>query len=309
MTAATSTSTPVRRTPQEKGYWAEAWYEFRRDLAGMIGLAIVGVLLVAAVFAPWLAPHPPDVQFPQGLSGIGQPLGPSSTWPLGTDELGRDELSRLMFGARISLTVGIVGNILAALLAFLVGGFAGMLGARWQTAIMRAVDIVLSFPLLLLAITLLVIVSPSVLTTTAIVAVGFGAYLSRIVFSQVVSLRQREFVIAAEASGVGRGAILLRHILPHVMPALVVFSTLNVAAAVQLEATLSFVGIGIRPPTASWGNMIAGGQEYLFTTPMLLIAPGIAIMLAMVGFSLLGDGLRDALDPTLAQARRFVAVR
>jgi peptide/nickel transport system permease protein len=174
---------------------------------------------------------------------------------------------------------------------------------------MRAVDVILSFPVLLLAITLLVIASPGVETTILIVALAFGAYLSRIVFSQTVSLKERDYVVAARAAGSGTLSILMRHVLPHVVPAIVVFSTLNVAAAIQLEATLSFVGLGIRPPTASWGNMIADGQSYFFSSPILLAAPGVAIMLAMIGFSLLGDGLRDALDPTLGRGRRLAAVR
>jgi peptide/nickel transport system permease protein len=300
---------PSRPGAREPGFWREAWTHLRHDPSALLGLGIVLMLLVVAVFAPILAPHPPEIQFREGLTDIGQPVGPSAAFPLGTDELGRDELSRLIYGTRVSLLVGIAGNAIAAIFATLFGGLAGMLGGAWQTAIMRSVDLVLSFPVLLLAITLLVIASPGILTVTGIVALAFGAYLSRVVFSLVVSLRQREFVTAAETSGMGRGAILVRHILPHVMPALLVFSTLNVAAAIQLEAILSYVGIGVRAPTASWGNMIATAQDYLTSSPFLILGPSVAIMLALLGFGLLGDGLRDAVDPTLDGARRLASVR
>lgn len=310
MTTTLPAATSPAREHGDASFWREAWAHLRGDPSALLGLGIVVMLVVAAVFAPILAPHPPEVQFPQGLTPDGRPTGPSATFPLGTDELGRDELSRLIYGTRVSLTVGIVGNVLAAIIAFVAGGLAGMLGGLVQTIIMRAVDLVLSFPVLLLAITLLVITSPGIATVTGIVALSFGAYLSRVVFSLVVALREREFVTAAETSGMGRWAILVRHILPHVTPALLVFSTLNVAAAIQLEAILSFVGIGVRAPTASWGNMIATAQDYLTSSPFLILGPSISIMLALLGFGLLGDGLRDALDPTLAaKARRLAPVR
>jgi peptide/nickel transport system permease protein len=157
-----------------------------------------------------------------------------------------------------------------------------------------------SFPVLLLAITVLAVVArPGVIAISLIVGVNFGAYLARLVFAQVVSLSSREYVVAARASGSGNGYILFRHILPHVLPSAIVYGTLGVATAIQLEAALSYVGLGIRPPQASWGNLISDGQPYLLSAPWLVIVPGAAILLAMIGFSLLGDGLRDALDPTL----------
>jgi peptide/nickel transport system permease protein len=291
----------VRR--RERGYWSEAWVELRHDRAAMVGLAIVVLLVLAALAAPLIAPYDPDFQHREGLTLEGQPLPPSSTFKLGTDGLGRDELSRLLYGARVSLTVGIGANVIAAIIGILVGGLAGLAGPRLQTFGMRAVDVVLSFPVLLLAIALLAVAQPSVTTITLIIGVSFGAYLSRLVFTQVVSLREREFVLAARTSGVGAPTILVRHVVPHVIPSVLVYCALGIATAVQLEAALSYVGIGIQVPTASWGNMIAEGQPYLTTAPWLVIFPGAAIVLTMVGFSLLGDGLRDALDPTLE--RRF----
>lgn len=272
----------------------------------MVGLGIVVFLLLVAIFAPLIAPRDPAFQDANGLSATGSPMGPSWSFLLGTDALGRDVLSRLVYGARVSLAVGIGSNVLAAIIGVLVGGTAGLTGGRTQTILMRSVDVVLSFPILLLAMALLAVTQPNLTTVLLIIGVSFGAYLARIVFAQVASLREREFVLAATTCGVGKRRILFRHIVPHVLPAVIVFCTLGVATAILLEAALSYVGIGIRPPTASWGNMIADGQTYLFTGPWLVAFPGLAIVLAMVGFSLLGDGLRDALDPTLERRNRLL---
>jgi len=271
----------------------------------MAGLTIALILVAVAVLAPFLAPHDPNFEFTNGLTLDGEPLGPTRHFLLGTDALGRDELSRLIYGARASLAVGIGANALAAILGILVGGTAAMARSLGQTLLMRFVDVVLSFPILLLAIALLAVTPPSVSTIIVIIGICFGAYLSRIVFTQAISLREREFILAATASGVRRHWIFLRHIVPHVMPSVIVYLALGTATAIQLEASLSYVGIGIQPPKASWGNMISDGQNYLGNDPWLVILPGAAIMLAMVAFSLLGDGLRDALDPTLERNPRL----
>jgi len=282
-----------------RGYWRQAWQRLRSDRIAMAGLALCVLLVAAAVLAPAIAPHAPDRQYTSGLTRDGSPLPPSRRFLLGTDALGRDELSRLLFGARVSLTVGLGSNALAALIGIVVGGAAALGGRVLETLFMRVIDVILSLPVLLVSITLLAVTSPNVEVIVLIIGVNFGAYLSRVVFSQAVSIREREFVLAARAYGVRRPAILVRHVLPHVLPSVVVFSTLGVATAIQLEAALSYVGIGIQPPTASWGNMINDGQNYISVAWWLVIFPGLAIMIAMVGFSLLGDGLRDALDPTL----------
>jgi peptide/nickel transport system permease protein len=298
---ARSRTLPVAaRGDRERGYWGEAWRHLRGDRVAMAGLLLVLLLIVAGVFAPLLAPSDPNEQFWEGLTVEGRPLPPGSPgFILGSDALGRDELSRVLHGAQISLAVGIGANLFAAALGVVIGGAAGLARGRGEGAVMRAVDVVLSFPILLLAITLLAVTPPSVATIVVIIGISFGAYLARLVYGQVASLREREFVLAARACGAGSGRILLRHIVPHVVPAALVFATLGVATAIQLEAALSYVGIGIRPPRASWGNMIAEGQTYILSAPWLVLVPGLAIVLAMVGFSLLGDGLRDALDPTL----------
>jgi peptide/nickel transport system permease protein len=290
---------------RELGYWRSALRDLMKDWSAVAGLSIVLALCVCAVFAPSLAPFDPAFQHREGLGLDGQPRGPSSEFKLGTDALGRDELSRLLYGARVSLAVGIGANVLSAIIGILIGGIAGMAGGRMQILLMRAVDVVLSFPVLLLAIALLAVTNPNLATIIAIIGIAFGAYLSRLVFTQVVSLRDREFVLAARIAGASRARILARHIVPHVVPSVIVYSTLGVATAIQLEAALSFVGIGIQPPDASWGNMIADGQTYLVSAPWLVAFPGAAIVLAMLGFSLLGDGLRDTLDPTLERRGRL----
>jgi peptide/nickel transport system permease protein len=283
----------------ERGYWRTAANQLRHDRVAVAGLIFVVVLVVSAIFAPLIAPYPPNLQLASGLTASGNPLGPSTHFLLGTDPLGRDELSRLLFGARISLTVGLGAAFIGGLLGLAIGGVAALFGGFIDKVLMRLADVILSFPILLLATAILAVTQPGVITISVIVGIGFGAYLARVVYSQAVTLRERDFVLAARTSGVSRGRILLRHIVPHVMPSIIVFCTLAVATAIQLEAALSYVGLGIHPPTASWGNMIADGQSYITTAPWLVLFPGVTIMFAMLGFSMVGDGLRDALDPTL----------
>jgi peptide/nickel transport system permease protein len=292
---------------RERGYWRSALHGLLRDWTAVIGLVIVVGLVLAALLAPLLAPYDPTFQHRDGLGPVGEPLPPGTPgFPLGTDALGRDEASRLLHGARISLLVGIGANVLAALIGVLVGGVAGMAGRRLQSVLMRIVDIVLSFPVLLLAVALLAVAQPSLGTIILIIGIAFGAYLARIIYTQVVSLRERDFVLAARTCGVSDAAILVRHIVPHVIPTVIVYGTLGVATAIMLEAALSYIGIGIRPPDASWGNMISEGQPFLMTAPWLIALSAAALVLAMLGFSLFGDGLRDALDPTLERGRRLL---
>lgn len=291
---------------RERGYWGEALRELAHDWTAVLGFILVVALVLLATFAPLLAPYDPNFQHRLGLSEAGEPLPPSSEFKLGTDALGRDELSRLLYGARVSLGVGIGANLIAAIIGVAIGGLAAMAGRHVQTLLMRAVDVVLSFPIMLLAIALLAVTEPNLPTIMIIIGVSFGAYLSRLMFTQAVTLKEREFVLAAQTAGVRPNWILIRHIVPHLMPSVLVYCTLGVATAIQLEAALSYVGIGIRPPDPSWGNMIADGQTYLFSAPWLVALPGGAIVITMLGFSLLGDGLRDALDPTLERRTRLL---
>jgi peptide/nickel transport system permease protein len=306
VTTAASTPSDGTRTRPERGYWSHAAGDLLRDWAAVLGLVIVIGLCACALLAPVLAPYEQDYQHREGLSLEGEPLPPSATFPFGTDAFGRDELSRVLYGARVSLLVGIGGTLLAATIGLILGTAAGASRGLPQTLIMRSVDVILSFPVLLLAVALLAVTKPSLPTMLIIFGVAFGANIARIVFGQVVSLREREFVLAAELAGVSRRSIAVRHIVPHVMPSVVVYGTLGVATAIMFEAALSYVGIGIQPPQASWGNMISDGQASLFSSPWLVAFPGAAIVLAMIGFSLLGDGLRDVLDPTLERRGRLL---
>lgn len=278
----------------------------RRDPLLLFALVVIGGLVVVALAAPLLAPHDPTEQFRDGLTVDGQPVGSSRTHPIGTDALGRDELSRLIYGARVSLAVAVLGNIGSAIIGVLLGGIAGMSRQGVQAVIMRGVDVVLSFPILLLGIAVLSFFRPGILTISGVIAVSFGCYVSRIVYAETVSLRERDFVAAARASGVSRLRILQRHILPHLIPSVVVVTALGLSSAVMLEATLSYVGIGIRPPEPSWGNMISDGQSSISTVPRLIALPGLAIVLTTLAFSLLGDALRDRLDPTSGRRLRGV---
>ncbi len=272
----------------------------------VVGLVIVIGLCVCAILAPVIAPYDQDFQHREGLSLEGEPLAPSGAFLFGTDAFGRDQLSRALYGARVSLLVGIGGSLLACLFGITLGSLAGMSRGVVQSVLMRTVDVILSFPVLLLAVALLAVTKPSLASMLVIFGVAFGASLARIVYGQVVSLREREFVTAARAAGVRSPTIVVQHIVPHILPSVVVYATLGVATAIMFEAALSYVGIGIQPPQASWGNMVSDGQTALLSSPWLVAFPGGAIVLAMVGFSLLGDGLRDVLDPTLERRGRFL---
>ncbi|WP_433961781.1 ABC transporter permease [Deinococcus sonorensis] len=270
---------------------------FLRHRAGLVGLVVCLLIVGAALLAPWVAPHDPDFQFPEGLTMEGAPLAPGGAYPLGTDLLGRDLLSRLVWGARASLTVGFVANGVAVLLGLLIGALGALTRGWLGTLIMRFTDVMLAFPVLLLAIALTAILKPSLWIVALVIAFLNWVPIARVVYSEVSSLREREFVEAAGAVGASGGRVLMRHILPHLLPTALVWGSLGVGTTVLLEATLSFLGVGVQPPTPSWGGIINESQSYLTTAPWLVLAPGAAILLTSLGFNLLGEGLRDALDP------------
>lgn len=277
--------------------WSDAWRRLKKDRAAIAGAVICFLLIVLAVFAPWIAPYDPNWQHPHGLTAIGTPLPPCRAFWLGTDHLGRDVLSRLIWGARVSLFVGIVGNGLAVIIALLVGATAAFLGGWVETVLMRLTDVMMAFPTLLLAIALGAVLRPGIDILIVIIALVYWVYLARIVHGRVLSLREMEFVLAAQVIGASRWRILTRHILPHLVSVAVVYATLGVASTVLMEAELSYLGLGIRLPTASWGGMISEGQTYYRSAPWLILSPGFMLMLTVLGFNLMGDGLRDALDP------------
>ena len=259
----------------------------RNRLATVAAFLIV-LLVLAAITAPWLAPYPPEETFFDGLTLEGAPLPPNARFWLGTDLLGRDLLSRVIFGAQTSLIIGVVANGVALALGTLVGVTAGFLGGWVGAVLMRFTDLMMCFPALLLAIVLAAIFTPSLWIVAMVIAMVNWVQIARVVYTQTVSLSQRGFVEAVRSLGAGPTRILWRHIVPHLMPTLIVWGTLGIATTVLLEATLSYLGIGVQPPTPSWGNIIFENQSYFATAPWLVFIPGAAIVLMAVAFNVLG---------------------
>ena len=272
----------------------EAWTRFRRNRLALVGLALVLVLALAAISAPWLAPYDPTRQ-----SLIEKRAHPGAKYLLGADEFGRDILSRVIYGSRVALLVGVLSVVIALLGGLVLGTAAGFVGGWLDALMMRAVDILLAFPYLLLALAIVAALGPGALNTTIAVGIWGVPAVTRIVRGSVLALRETEYVGAARALGAPAPALLRRHILPNVLPGLIVYATLFMANAILLEAALSFLGLGVQPPTASWGLMVATGRDVLLVAPHVATVPGVAIMVAVLGFNLVGDGLRDALDPRL----------
>ena len=277
--------------------WHDAWVRLKQDRAAIAGAVIIILLVSAAIFAPLLAPYDPAIGYMEGLSDYGEPMPVSQQFLLGTDHLGRDVLSRLIWGSRISLFIGIASNLLAISIAIPIGATAAFVGGWIDTVLMRFTDIVMSFPMLLLAIALAAVLEPGLGTVVVVISFIYWSYLARIVYSKVKAVKAMEFVTSARAVGASSFRILVRHILPHLMSEVLVYATLGIAQTVLTEASMSYLGVGVRPPTASWGGMISEGQNYFRTAPWLMLYPGLAIIITVLAFNLLGDGLRDALDP------------
>jgi peptide/nickel transport system permease protein len=273
---------------------AEAWARFRRSRLALGGLVLVVVLAAMAAFAPWLAPYDPARQ-----SLIEKRALPGAKYLLGADEFGRDILSRVIYGSRVALLVGLVSVTIAVAFGLVLGTVAGFVGGWVDTAIMRGVEILLAFPYLLLAIAIVAALGPGVLNTTLAVGIWGAPAVTRIVRGSVLSLRETEYVGAARALGAPTRALLGRHILPNLVPGLIVYATLFMANAILLEAALSFLGLGVQPPIASWGLMVSTGRDVLLVASHVATVLGLAIMTAVLAFNLVGDGLRDALDPRL----------
>jgi peptide/nickel transport system permease protein len=274
---------------------------FKRLLKRKVALfsfAVILLIVASAIFAPLLAPYDPNQQFEQGLTLQGSPIAPNSEFILGTDLLGRDLLSRLMYGARTSLFIGLLANGFAVLLGTFIGVVAGFVRGRIGSAIMRFTDLMMAFPALLLAITLAAIFSPSLFIVALVIAMVNWVQIARVIYTQTISISEKEYIEASRSLGATNTRILRRHVLPHLAPFVMVWATLGISTTVLLEATLSFLGIGVRPPTPSWGNIIFENQTYFSTAPWLVFIPGAAIILLALAFNFLGDALRDELDPT-----------
>ncbi len=266
---------------------------FRRDRWFQAGVGLVGLMVLAALLAPWLAPFDPTT----GDLRNAYLLGPGGRYLLGTDAQGRDVLSRVLYGARLSLSVGLVSQAVAAALGVTLGLLSGYYG-RWVDAlVMRLADVTLAFPTLLLLIAVAAAVSPSLPMVFVVIGAVGWAGMARLVRSQVLVLKGSEYVLAARALGAPDQRVLLRHLLPNVRNQVIIAATLGIAGAIMAEAALSFVGLGAQPPTPSWGAMVADGRDLLRVAPWVSFAPGLAIGLAVLGFNLVGDGLREAFDP------------
>ena len=262
-----------------------------RDWTARIGLVVVVIIVLAAVFAPLLAPHDP-------LALDGQAFErPSLSHPFGTDRLGRDLFSRILFGARLSLGTAFLASLLIMVAAVSVGSITGFLGGAVDSVLMRVVDTILAFPSLLLAIVVAGLFKPSLGSLMLALASVWWVGYARIVRGLVLAVRERPFVAAARVAGGRRSRILVRHILPNVLPPVIVLTTLEMGTLILAISALNFLGLGAQPPTPEWGAMLNDGKNFFFSSPHLMLFPGAAISITVLGFNLLGDGLRDVLDP------------
>jgi len=267
---------------------------FVRSRSAVWGGLLISILLAVALFAPVLAPHNPlDQSFPRQL----QP--PSAGFWLGTDEFGRDILSRIIFGARIALGIGALAVGIAVAFGVPLGLVAGYFGGRLDTSIMRTMDVVLSFPSLLLAIVIVTVLGSGLINAQLAIGIVSIPIYARVMRASVLSIREQDYVTASRALGESGTGILFRRILPNALTPLIVQATLGIGGAILEVAALSFVGLGAEPPLAEWGSMIAADRKFVTTVPTLVLFPGFAITLTVLGFNLLGDGIRDALDPRL----------
>jgi peptide/nickel transport system permease protein len=281
-------------TTEEMSQLTVIWRRFRKHRLALISLIFIVFLLAIAILAPWIMPYPYDeIDVPNAFAT------PSAAHWMGTDQLGRDVLSRLMWGTRISLYVGIVATLLGQLFGVFVGAISGYYGGRVDSILMRLVDFFLTLPSLPLLLVLSVILSASVNTVIIILALLGWMQAARLVRGVVLSLREQEFIEASHALGMSDWKIIVRHMIPNSMAPVIVSITLGVGTTIIVEAALSFLGFGVRPPTPSWGNMLNRVQDYILMNPLLAVYPGLAIFLTVLAFNFMGDGLRDALDPRL----------
>jgi len=290
---------------QGRSPWQLAWAQLSHDRVAIASSIVIALITLAAVFAPLIARlvgHGLADQYPySALNGYGLPVGPSKTFLFGADDLGRDVMVRVAYGGRVSLIAGVVASGVAVIVGGIVGLVAGYFGTVVDTALSRFMDVILAFPLLLFAIALVAIVGPSLTVTIAVIAFFSWAVVGRIIRGQTLSLREKEFVEAARSLGASDLRIMFVDILPNLVAPLIVYTTLLIPASIVFEATLSFLGLGVVPPTASWGNMLSDAEAYYKVAWWFIIFPGAALLLTTLAFNLLGDSVRDALDPRYAR--------
>ncbi|MDP4125386.1 MAG: ABC transporter permease [Bacillota bacterium] len=274
----------------------DMWVRLKRNKLALFGLFLVTALVVIAVFAGFIAPYDPvQISLKESLKS------PSSAHLMGTDVLGRDIFSRIIYGTRASLIIGVVATSISLAIGVVVGAIAGYYGGWIDSIIMRITDIFFAFPFFLLAIAIMTFLGPSFINVfVALGIVGWTNY-ARLVRGQVISVKESDYIEAAHAVGAKDFRIILKHVLPNTLAPIIVFTTMNIGGVILSEAGLSFLGIGVQPPAPSWGLMLSEASNFIFNAPWMVIWPGVAIFLTVLGYNLLGDGLRDALDPRMKQ--------
>lgn len=287
---------PERAPTPQRTLWRDAWQRLLGNRLAVFGGILVLALTLLVLLTPAIAPYDPTKQ-DYGLISA----GPTVEHPFGTDQLGRDLLSRLLWGARISLSVGVFTQLIVLGIGVPIGAIAAMVGGRTDNLLMRFTDIMYAFPDLLLVILFRAVFGPSIYMMFVAIALANWVGLARLVRGQILSLRERGFVEAARALGASNARIIVRHLLPNAVGPLIVYMTFNIPRAIFAEATLSYIGIGVAPPTPSWGSMIQDGAQAIFAAPTQVLFPALAIAITMMAFAFVGDGLRDALDPRMTQ--------
>jgi peptide/nickel transport system permease protein len=279
-------------------WWLELSYRFFRKPVPTVALTVLSLIVLVALLAPWLAPFDPAQQFRKdGLDALGLPLGPNERFLFGTDSLGRDVLSRLIWASRISLAIGVTATVLSNFIGLLVGGIAGFAGGRVDASIMRFVDIMMSIPLFFIVLLMIVVFGPSLWILVLVISLFGWTYGARVYRAEVRSLKNQAYVEAAQGLGGSSFRVFTRHILPQLSPVIMTYLTLGIPGAIFAEAGLSFVGLGVQPPAASWGAMIFTGIEYFRQAPWIIMTPIAALLVTVLSLNLVGNGLRDALDP------------
>lgn len=292
MTEVTAVSEEIIEGVESDSFLRDTIRVFRKNKMAMVGLILVSILFFVAFFIPIISPHDPyrvalDEQF----------LSPSASYWLGTDNFGRDLLTRILYGARISLLVGIVPSFISLMIGAVMGIVSGYYGGKIDFIIMRLADTMIAFPSLLLAMVVMYTLGANLFNIFIALSLVGWAGVARVVRSQTLALKEKEFIEAARAVGTTRAKIMVRHIFPNIVPTLIVLFSLSIPEAIMWESSLSFLGVGVQPPEASWGLLVAKGKEYLFASPLVAIMPGVAILITVLAFNFIGDGLRDALDP------------
>lgn len=284
----------VARTPATG--WRLGWRRFARNRGSLVAFVFLVGVHLSVVFGPLFVPYAPERTSPRNAL-----LPPGPEHLLGTDELGRDHLSRLLHGGRVTLAVGLFSMLVSLVVGTIVGAAAAFFRGWIDTLLMRFTDAMMAIPSFFLALVAITVLGNSPQMVVMVIGLTSWMVVSRVVYGEVLSYRQRDFVDAAEALGASRLRTIVRHVLPMTVPSLIVSATLGVAFAILIETAISYLGLGIQPPVASWGNMLQNAQQYIWLSPMLAVWPGVLTMLTVLAYNLVGDGLRDALDPKVAR--------